>query len=208
MTLTKGGIAVFIIGVAIAVIVVLKLIQVAGSSGVTVDSVAARTQGPEQAKVKIVEFIDFECPACAFGAQKLKEYVTHNPDDLRLEIKYYPLLNAHHHALQVASYVECISRQGRFWPFFDALMPVQSQWSQLVNAEGIFGQLALGAGADMKKLKSCLSSDNVSTTIMNEKSVGRSLGVQSTPTYFVNKKMVVGTKSLIEELNNYFPKSK
>ncbi len=204
MALSKQKITVLIIALAVGVVVVTKLI-LSGSSG-TVDPVAARTKGPKQAKVNIVEFIDFECPACAYGAKQLKEYTDRYPDDIRVQVKYYPLMNIHHHALQVASYAECVARQGKFWPFFDMLMPQQSQWSPLINADGVFDEMAKGAGVDMNKLKSCLSSEDVTTTIMSEKALGRSLGVQSTPTYFINDQMVVGTKSLEEELNKYFPK--
>lgn len=206
MILSKKNLTVLIIGAAIAIVMIARMIQL--NSFGSVDPVAARTKGPEGAKVNIVEFIDFECPACAYGAEKIKEYMALHQGDIHVQVKYYPLMNVHRHALQVASYVECVARQGKFWAFFDALMPAQSQWSSLVNAEGVFNQLAVAAGADMGKLKSCLSSEDVSTVIMNEKSVGRSLSVQSTPTYFINKKMVVGGKSLVEELDQYFQKAK
>ncbi|MBF0489210.1 MAG: thioredoxin domain-containing protein [Candidatus Omnitrophica bacterium] len=206
MSLSKKNLTVLIIISVVAVVLIVKWIQF--NSAVVIDPVAARTKGPQTAKINIVEFIDFECPACAYGAGKLKEYIEAHPGDIRLEVKYYPLMNIHHHALQVASYVECSARQGKFWPFFDPLMAQQAQWSPLVNAEGIFDQLAKGAGMDMGKLKTCLSLEDVSKTIMSEKNMGRSLSVQSTPTYFINKKMVVGGKSLVDELEAYFVKSK
>ena len=204
MALSKQSLTgIIIIGVVVIVIVMKILFS---HSSASVDPVAARTVGPIDAKVKIVEFIDFECPACAHGALMLKEYLALYPGKLHLQVKYYPLMNIHRHALQVASYAECTARQGKFWLFFEPLAAQQPQWSQLINAEGIFDQLAKAAGADMGQLKSCLVSEDVSATIMGEKTLGRSLGVQSTPTYFINNKMVVGTKSLTEELNTYFPK--
>ena len=204
MALSKQTITGIILVIAIGVVILVRMV-LSHFSG-AIDPVAARTTGPKEAKVNIVEFIDFECPACAGGAIKLKEYLTKYPESIRVQVKYYPLMNVHRHAVQVASYVECSARQGKFWPFFDILMPQQGQWSQLINAEGIFDQMAKGVGIDMTKLKSCVSSDDVSATIMSEKTLGRSMGVQSTPTYFINKKMVVGTKSLQEELDTYFPK--
>ena len=205
MALSKQSLTAFILVGVVAVVVLIKLLSAQFSK--TIDPVAARSLGPANAKVNIVEFIDFECPACAHGAKLLKEYAVLYPGQIRLQVKYYPLMNIHRHALQVASYAECMARQGKFWPFFEPLAAQQAQWTQLVSAEGVFDQLAKGAGADMGKLKTCLSSEDVSTTIMGEKTLGRSLGVQSTPTYFINDKMVVGTKSLTDELNNYFPKT-
>jgi protein-disulfide isomerase len=206
MALSKKNLTIFIV---IGVIVVIGLLKfVLFKSPTSFDPVESRTRGPQQAKVNIVEFIDFECPACAYGAQKLKEYLEKNSNDIHLEVKYFPLMNVHRHALQAASYVECVSRQGKFWPFFDPLMAQQQQWSSLVNVDGILEQIAQGANVNIPQLRSCLSSEDVSVKIMAEKAIGRSLGVQSTPTYFINKKMVVGTKSLQDELDTYFPKAK
>ena len=203
MALSKQKTTGFIVGFAIGTVVVIKLILT--NSATVMDSSVARTRGPAGARVNIVEFIDFECPACARGAIELKEYLTRYPQDLRVQVKYFPLMQMHRHALQVASYSECVSRQGQYWSFFDSLMPPQAQWSQLVSAQGVFDQMAKQAGADMGKLKSCLSLDDVSSTIMREKALGQSLGVRSTPTYFINNKMVVGSKSLVDELKHDFP---
>ncbi len=204
MALSKKSLTGFIIVGAIILVIAIKIFTTNSSK---IDPVAARTLGPANAKVNIVEFIDFECPACAYGAKVLKEYAVLYPDQIRLQVKYFPLMNIHRHALQVASYAECTARQGKFWPFFEPLSAQQAQWTKLIAAGDIFDQLAKAAGADMGQLKSCLVSEDVSTTIMAEKTLGRSLGVQSTPTYFINDKMVVGTKSLMDELNSYFPKT-
>lgn len=206
MVLSKKNLTIGIVIVVIAVIAILKFVLV--KPPVAFDPVEARTRGPQQAKVNIVEFIDFECPACAYGAQKLREYLAQHPSDIHLEVKYYPLMNVHHHALQAASYMECSARQGKFWQLFDSVMTQQPQWSPLMSIDGIFDQMAQGAGVDIRQLHACLASDDPSTKIMAEKAVGRSLGVQSTPTYFINKKMVVGAKSLQDELDTYFPKTK
>lgn len=204
-TISKKTLTVLILLAVVGGIIVIK--WVSSLSAPSVDPVEARSKGPKGAKVQVIEFLDFECPACAYGAKVLKEYMAQYPHDLHVQIKYYPLMNIHPHAVETASYAECTARQGKFWPFFETLMEQQNQWSRLINAKDIFDQLAKNAGADMGRLKSCLASKDVSATIMEEKTVGRSKGVQSTPTYFVNGKMAVGGKSLVEELDKYFPKS-
>jgi protein-disulfide isomerase len=52
-----------------------------------------------------------------------------------------------------------------------------------------------------------VASDDPRRVINDEKSLGQALGIRSTPTYFINNKMVVGTKSLQDELKTYFPGS-
>ncbi|MBI4309715.1 MAG: DsbA family protein [Candidatus Omnitrophica bacterium] len=172
-----------------------------------IDSVAARSKGDPQAKVQIIEFIDFECPACATGAQTLKEQMAKHPQDIRVQVKYFPLIRPHPHAMQVAAYSECAGRQGKFWEFQDLLLPQQKQWSVLLSAEPMFQNMAREIGLDMGRLAKCVAAPETARAIHEDQALGKSLGVQSTPTYFVNNKMIVGGKSLTDELNTHFPPS-
>jgi protein-disulfide isomerase len=179
-----------------------------GAKAAEIDGQKARSKGDPQARVKIVEFIDFQCPACANGVKILGTYFDKHPNDLHLQIKYFPLTNMHRHATISALYSECGARQGKFWPLNDLMMAQQSQWAQLISAEPVFQSMASQVGMDIAKLNTCLASDDARRVINDEKSLGQSLGISSTPTYFINNKMVVGTKSLEEEMKIYFPDSK
>jgi protein-disulfide isomerase len=169
------------------------------------DPAMARAKGNLKARVKIVEFIDFQCPACTNGIKILGTYFDQHPNDIYLQIKYFPLANMHRHAIVSALYSECAARQGKFWALNDLMMPQQSQWATLISAEGVFHNMAMQAGIDMAKLDTCLASPQARRVINDEKALGQSLGVSSTPAYFINNKMVVGTKLLEEELKKYFP---
>ena len=179
-----------------------------GAKSQPFDPQKARAKGNPQARVKIVEFIDFQCPACANGIKILGKYFDQHPNDIYLQVNYFPLTNMHRHAMDSALYSECAARQGKFWALNDLMMPQQSQWGQLISAEPVFHAMAEQAGMNIQKLNTCLGSDDVRRVINDEKSLGQSLGISSTPTYLINNKMVVGTKSLEEELNNYFPPGK
>jgi len=165
----------------------------------------ARSKGSPQARVKIVEFVDFQCPACAFGIKYLKTFFDQHPNDLYLQVKYFPLTNFHHHAMISALYSECAARQGKFWALDDLMIPQQAQWAQLISPDPVFQSMAVQVGMNMDQLNACLASDDARRVINDEKSLGQSLGIASTPTYFINNKMVVGTKSLQDELKTYFP---
>lgn len=165
----------------------------------------ARAKGNPDAKVKIVEFIDFQCPACAFGVTYLKSFFDQHPNDLYIQVRYFPLTSLHHHAMISALYSECAARQGKFWALDDLMIPQQSQWAQLISPEPVFQAMAQQVGMNIGQLNACLASDDARRVINDEKSLGQSLGIASTPTYFINNKMVVGTKSLQDELKNYFP---
>ena len=191
--------------VAVVIVGVFGFKWVSSLSVKSIDPVAARAKGNPQARVQVVEFIDFECPACAHGAKLLKEYLSKHPEDIHVQVKYFPLTGHHRHAMPSALYSECAGRQGKFWEFDDLVIAAQSQWSPLISAEPLFDEFARQTGLDMDKLKTCIASPDVSKMIMDERSVGASLGIKSTPTYFINNKMVVGTQSLTDAMNTYFP---
>ncbi|MCK5259765.1 MAG: thioredoxin domain-containing protein [Candidatus Omnitrophica bacterium] len=155
----------------------------------------ARMKGKKDAPIKIVEFIDFQCPACAFGAAYLKEMFEKYPEAIRVEVKHYPL-KMHRHGLLSSRYAECAARQGKFWPFQDMLLARRSNWQRLADADPVFAQIADDSGLDEQKLKACLKDPTIDEAIKKDKEEGGALGVKSTPTYFVNEKMVVGKKSL------------
>ncbi len=203
--MSKQKLTVIIVGSAVIVIVAVKIFL--SLSAGQMDPSKMRVKGDLKARVRIVEFIDFQCPACADGALKLKKIYTLHPKDIRIEMKYFPLVTIHRHTMTASTYAECAARQGKFWPMNDLLVERQAQWSPLISAEGMFTQFAREAGVDETTLRRCLASPDVEQTVMQDRDLGRSLGVQSTPTYFINNKMVVGSKSLTEELNQYFPQS-
>src|SRR5262249_52324031 len=128
-----------------------------------------------------------------------------HPGDLYIQVRYFPLTSMHHHAMISALYSECAGRQGKFWALDDLMIPQQSEWAQLMNPEPVFKQMAEQVGMNMDQLNACMASENARQVINDEKAAGQSLGIISTPTYFINNKMVVGTKSLEEELKIYFP---
>ena len=165
----------------------------------------ARTKGNPEARVKIVEYIDFQCPACAYGVTYLKTFFGQHPKDLFIQVRYFPLTNMHSHAMISALYSECAARQGKFWALDDLMIPQQSQWEQLISPDPVFQSMAQQVGMNIGQLNTCLVSDDARKVINDEKSLGQSLGITSTPTYFINNKMVVGTKSMQDELKTYFP---
>jgi protein-disulfide isomerase len=192
------------------VVVILAIIVVGariffGSRQISGNPEQARAEGNPDARVKIVEFVDFQCPACAWGLKYLKTFLASHPNDLYIQVRYFPLTSLHHHALISALYSECAARQGKFWPLDDLMISQQAQWAQLINPQPVFDAMARQVGMDMDRLNACLDSDDTIKVINDEKVMGQSLGITSTPTYFINGKMVVGTKDLQDELKKYFP---
>lgn len=158
-----------------------------------------KAKGPATAPFKIVEFIDFQCPACAQGALFLKKYMTENPDKIHLEMKSFPL-SMHKHAFMAARYAECAARVDKFWEFHDYLIGKQTQWKTLVDAKPAFDEMAKDLGLNVADINQCIQDPAVEKSIMDQKTEGTLRGVQSTPSYFINGKISVGYHNLMKEL--------
>ncbi|MBF0511135.1 MAG: thioredoxin domain-containing protein [Candidatus Omnitrophica bacterium] len=166
---------------------------------------SARQEGDPHARVKVVEFIDFQCPACATGMKMLRTYFEKYPHDIFIQVKYFPLTNMHRHAMVSALYSECSSRQNKFWELDALILDQQKQWELLINPEPVFQSMAQQVGMNMAQLNACVASDDARLVINEEKAAGQTLGIKSTPTYFINNQMVVGTKSMEEVMKRLFP---
>jgi len=161
-----------------------------------------RAKGDERAPLKITEYIDFQCPACAAGSKYLSETFEEHPDLIRLQMKYFPL-QMHKHGYTSAFYAECAAQQGKFWPYHDLLLNRQPNWKRLDDAGPAFEKMADDVQMDREKLNTCLQSDQVKRAIEKNILEGQGLGIRSTPTYYVNGKMVVGMQSLQMEINKH-----
>ena len=196
---TQVGILVVVFCVALVVTVNIVRNYLSAPPGL---GSASRSKGNPFAAVKIKEYIDFQCPACAKGAAILGQYVKTYPNKIYLEMHYFPLEQMHVHAVRSARYAECAARQGKFWPLHDLLIIKQPEWRQLLNADPFFQQLAKETKLDMLKLEACLTGDDVKRVIEADKAEATALGIQSTPTYIINGQMFVGIKMLEDELKS------
>jgi len=147
--------------------------------------------GPEDAPVVIYEFADFQCPGCAqfatFVAPLIKErYV----DQGLVRYVYYdfPLTQIHQHAFLASRAGRCADEQGRFWEYHDVLYGRQARWSASRDATPLFLDYADEVGLDRRAFEQCLRSDRYAREITQNIQLGQSLGVQGTPTLFVNGK--------------------
>jgi protein-disulfide isomerase len=161
----------------------------------------ARATGNPDANIKIIEFIDFQCPACANGAKLLHEYLDKYPGKMYVELRYFPL-KMHKHGLTSARWGECAARQDKFWAFLNPLLEGQSAWAALADPVPAFTAFAKTANVDMAQLNVCLADKSVDETINADIEEGKMRQVSSTPSYFINHELVVGTKSLKSRLDD------
>jgi protein-disulfide isomerase len=157
------------------------------------------SMGAKDAPVTIVEFSDFQCPFCRMGAMYLKTVQERYPGKVRVVFRAFPLdpsCNAsvehsmHPVACDAARVAFCARKQGKFEAVYEHLFEHQAELEN--TGDGRPEKLALGAGIDSTSLPACMSSPDIQTAIARDVEEGLRLGVQTTPTFFINGHKIEG----------------
>ena len=147
------------------------------------------TLGPANAPVKIEEFGDFECPPCGLFHPILKQMHEEFGDKLHITFRENPLAN-HQHAIPAASAAEAAGMQGKFWEMHALIFENQNTWKTQFDVRPIFEGYAKQIGIDVERFKRDVLSDAVEQRIYLDGKRARSMGVNSTPTVFLNGREV------------------
>jgi protein-disulfide isomerase len=158
--------------------------------------------GNPSATVTLVEFSDFQCPFCARVMPTLKRVQEAYGDRVRLVWKDFPLTAIHPQAFGAAQAGQCAQEQGKFWALHDLLFA-----NQQALEPALLKAYAADAGLDAEVFSACLDTAKYADRVQAQMGVGTGLGVRSTPTVFINGRMVSGaqpyevfTKIIDEEL--------
>ena len=144
--------------------------------------------GPENAKLTIIEYSDFQCPACKSAYASLEQLMEDYPDDIRLVFRHFPLKSIHPNAFLATQAAEAAGKQGKFWDMYVALFDMQSDWSSL-STEDFTSWLSTKAEAmdlDAVIFSTDLTSDAVVQKVSDGYDKAASIGLSGTPTMFVN----------------------
>jgi protein-disulfide isomerase len=145
---------------------------------------ASFTYGPANAAVTLVEFSDFQCPYCARLSPVLDSVARAYPRDVRLVYKHFPL-SFHAEARPAAAAAIAAGNQGRFFEFRARVMP----FFRDLNEE-LYLSVARELGLDMNRFRKEMAlTDNVNAVLDADIELGRKVGVEGTPTIFVNGRL-------------------
>jgi len=146
--------------------------------------------GSPSAKVTLIEYADFQCPACAVMHATIKQLQGGFKDNLRLVYRFFPLTNIHQNSLISAQVAYAAGLQGKFWEMFDMIFENQDSWSDSSQAKSIFTDYAKKLGLNLNKFTSDINSDSTKKFITDEQNEGLDLGINATPTIFINGKEI------------------
>lgn len=146
--------------------------------------------GNESAVATIVEFSDFQCPACSASEPLVQAVVKEFGDQVRLVYRHFPLDQLHPLARTAAVASEVAAEDGAFWPMHDLLFERQADWSTLgsvAEAKTTFTQYAVELGLDEETFGAKIQDSSVySSLVQKDADLGTKVGINATPTFFVN----------------------
>ena len=147
--------------------------------------------GPDNAPITIVEFSDYQCPYCKrWYEQVYTPLMNAYPGKIRLVYRNLPLTSIHPDAQAAAEAAMCAGEQGVYWQYHDKLFGGSSLGSNIYN------QYAQELNLDLKKFDDCIRANKYQQAIQADSDFALNLGVQSTPTFFVNGLAVVGAQPM------------
>jgi protein-disulfide isomerase len=145
--------------------------------------------GRASAPVTLVEFSDFQCPFCQRVAPTMKRLRETYGDKLRIVWKDFPLTQIHPQAFKAGEAAHCAGDQGKYWEYHDTLFANQQQLSPEELKKH-----AADLGLDAAAFSTCLDTSKYGERVRNGVAEGTRLGVNSTPTIYVNGRMLSGAQ--------------
>ena len=146
--------------------------------------------GRKDANVAIVEFSDFQCPACGSAHPIIKRITQEYEDKILFVYRHFPIITAHKYALKAAEAAEAAGEQGKFWEYHDLLFENQESL-KTQDLKRYAQELEL----DTAKFNEALDSGKFKDKVTTDMDDGEKLGVSSTPTFFINGQKNVGVLS-------------
>jgi protein-disulfide isomerase len=145
-------------------------------------------KGPENAKITIVEFTDFECPFCTRAHNTIEQVLKEYEGKIKFVRKDFPLA-FHKNAMGAHLAANCAQDQGKYWEYTEKLWSNNDKLD-ISNLKKFAKEFEL----DMKKFNDCLDTQKYKAEIENDMKEGQKLGVRGTPAFFINGKMLSGAR--------------
>lgn len=151
-------------------------------------------EGSPTAPNTLTEFADFQCPACGYFEPMVEKLLQDDKGKFKLQYKYFPL-QMHQYAMITAEAAEAAGRQGKFWPMHDQLFKQQEAIENSQNPQPIIDKIAQSIGLNMDQFHKDMKDKSVAAKIQSIQDEGIKLGVNETPTFYVNGHHLINPSS-------------
>ena len=191
MKIVYMGLAAIIIA-AVLISVLRGVVQPTASVDEVV--VTDHVKGNPDAPITIVEYSDFQCPACEVQYKSIKEVWAPIKSSVRFVYRHFPLTNIHPHALTAAYYSEAAAMQGKFWEMHDMLFDNQNRWTGVKDIKPVFDGYVKQLGLDTEKFAVDLKSDAVKSKVAADMQSAKKAQASSTPSMYLNGELMTGVR--------------
>ena len=155
-----------------------------------VAQVSNHTDGAGKKGVTLLQYGDLQCPVCGTYYPILKQVRQKYGDDITFQYRNFPLTQIHPKAFAAHRAAEAAGLQGKFFEMHDLLYERQKTWTVTDNT-AIFEQYAKELGLNVETFRKDFASELVNDTINADLKAGQALGVNGTPTFFINGQKIV-----------------
>lgn len=142
-------------------------------------------KGNRDAAVTLIEYSDFQCPACRGYFPLIKQLNSDFPENLRIVYRHFPLTSIHPHAIPAAKASEAAGMQDRFWEMHDLIFDNQSNWTNSSDVEEIFESYADILKLDLEKYRADFDSKAVSRKVSGDRALALRQNLRGTPSFFL-----------------------
>lgn len=159
------------------------------------------TQGNPNAKVTLIEYGDFECPACGAYFPLVQQIVANYSSTIYFSFRNFPLYTIHPDAGIAAQAAEAAGLLGKYWQMHDTLYADQTTWASVAASSVVaeyFNGYASSIGLNVSKFDTDINSAQVLSKINNDVTTGNNAQIDHTPTFFVNNVQIPNPTSLAD----------
>ncbi|MDQ6734358.1 MAG: DsbA family protein [Nitrospirota bacterium] len=148
-------------------------------------------EGPNSARVTLVEYGDFECPYSAEAVTTVQALQARLREDLRFVYRHFPLAHKHPHAFRAAEASEAAGQQHQFWQMYHMLFAYQDA----LRDSDLF-RYAEDLDLEMAQFKREMAEHTHASRVQGERDHAEQSGVTGTPTFFINGVLYEGKDTL------------
>lgn len=152
--------------------------------------------GNASSSVLMIEYSDFECPACRSYSGVVKQLLVEFGSKIAFVYRHFPLTEIHPNAELAARAAQAAGKQGKFWEMHDLLFEKQDEWAQAADPEPLFESYSKLLNISTEQFKTDFGSKEIINFVRAERADALKLGLQGTPTFFINGKQIQNPSSV------------
>lgn len=179
-------------------IVILATLFMVSCQSSDTDAQSADAGADDSNKVVLTEYSDYQCPACAYYHPVVEKIKNEMSDKVEVRLRFFPL-NGHRYSALAARAAQAAKNQGKFHEMHALLFENQQQWSQASNPVTAIVNFARTLELDLNQFTEDLNAGETQKTVMEQKQEGADMGVNSTPSFYLDGEEVEPLPKTYEE---------